>query len=337
MAKIKPVKDEKLKEEFNEKALHPLQAWKWGEFRKKTGVRVLRWGVFEEGKLVEPIQITIHQLPVVPYTVGYLPKGYFPSERQVEVLEKVAKEENCIFIKVEPKVEKKEASEKEMGFLKRNFSKGRPLFAKYNFVLDVTRDKEDILMEMKSKTRYNVRYADRKGVKVSIDNSEEAFEEYIRLLRKTTERQGFYAHGEEYQRKMWEGLRESGVAQLIKAEYEGEVLVTWILFDFGDSVYYPYGVSSRKHRNLQASSRVMWESILYAKKEGKKYFDMWGALEPDPDKSDSWYGFHRFKEGFGARHVEYVGSYDYVAKPAMYKIFRAANAARWKVLRVLKS
>lgn len=344
--KIAEIKDPKYRRQFNAVVWHPLQSWEWGEFRKKTGVIVERWGVWEKRRLKSAFQITIHPVPKTSYTVGYLPKSLFPSRAQVQVLEKVAKKHNCIFIRVEPKVEAQEVNNRQFNYLKRwGFAKGRRLFTKYNFVLDLTKSEEELLQQMKSKTRYNIRLAQRKGVEVRIDNSKKAFARYLTLMEETTKRQGFYAHTREYHEKMWESLKRSSKregkksnkqlkADLMLARYRDEIVTTWVLFQFGETMYYTYGASTRKYRQVMANNLVMWEAIRLAKERGCKYFDMWGALGPNPSKNDPWYGFHRFKEGYGGRLVEYVGTYDLVIRPVLYRWFRLVESLRWKVLKL---
>lgn len=309
-------------------AKHPLQSKEWGEFREKTGIRVAREG---------GIQVSIHKIPYTPWSVGYCPKGPMPDELQVETLKKIAEENNCIFIKCEPKVKISSIYNAQITKLKTlGFVEGRSLFTKFNFVLDVTPNEEELLASFKQKTRYNIKVAEKKGVSVKIDDSNEAFDRYLELTEETTKRQGFYAHGREYHKKMWELLHSTDIAHLLVAKYKGEIITTWILFKYGDTLYYPYGASTREHREVMANNLVMWEAIKLAKKWGLKYFDMWGALGANPDISDPWYGFHTFKAGYGARHIEYIGTYDYVAKPSLYKIFRLVEVIRWKILRMLK-
>lgn len=323
--------------EWNKQVEHPLQSWEWGEFREKTGVKVVREG---------GIQITIHKILHTPWTVGYAPKIITPlNQNTIETLKEVARENKCIFIKVEPKVENNHVTRDtftrlhEMGFVP-----GRPLFTKYNFVLDVTPTEEQLLASFKQKTRYNIRVAEKRGVTVEIDNSPTAFSKYLELTEETTKRQGFYAHGRNYHIKMWEVLNKAGIANLLVAKYptsptatqghgQGEIITTWVLFKFGDTLYYPYGASTREHREVMANNLVMWEAIKLAKKWGLHYLDMWGALGPEADPHDPWYGFHTFKVGYGARHVEYIGTWDYVAKPGLYKIYRVVENLRWWFLR----
>src|SRR5690606_10089223 len=163
------------------------------------------------------------------------------------------------------------------------------------------------LKNMHSKTRYNIRLAQRKGVYVEEDNSEKAFAEYMRLTQETTTRQKFYAHTPTYHKTLWKTLSndintKSLTYHLFHARFKDEsgktkTLVSWVLFAFKDMLYYPYGASSSEHRELMASNLIAWEAIRFGKSMQLQQFDMWGALSPDPDKKDPWYGFHRFKEG----------------------------------------
>lgn len=316
------------KAEWNAQVDHPLQSYEWGEFRELTGVKVVR----EAG-----VQITIHKIPRTQFSVGYLPKGPMPTVEQVAILKKVAKEYNCIFIKVEPKIEVTGDSFKlkeEMESI--GFVPGRSLFTPFNFVLDVTPSIEELSAAFKQKTRYNIKVAEKRGVTVEIDNSEAAFERYLQLTEETTKRQGFYAHSREYHKKMWSVLHPAGIAHLLVAKYNGEIITTWVLFKFNDTLYYPYGASTREHREVMANNLVMFTAIKLAKEWGLKYLDMWGALGPEPDSSDPWFGFHTFKSGYGARHVEYIGTWDYVAKPWLYKMYRLGEKIRWAILRLKK-
>ena len=315
---------------------HPLQSKEWGEFRERTGIKVIRTNNF---------QLTIHPIPKIGLTIGYYPKGPMPTSSVITELKQAGKKNNCVFIQLEPEVE----AEKNVG--KKLLTLGlkpsaHPLFTKYTFVLDLAKSEEELLKNMHNKTRYNIRLAERKGVTVKEENSEEAFAKYIKLTKETTTRQGFFAHTEKYHRLMWETLRVKNAefrmqknydkltAHLFVAQYEGEPLVAWILFVYKDTLYYPYGASSNKHREVMASNLMMWEAIKFGKKLGLKKFDMWGALGENPDEHDPWFGFHKFKQGYGARHVEFVGSYDLVLGPIAYQFYVVADKLRWLFLKI---
>lgn len=320
------------KQAFNEVATHPLQSWEWGEFREKTGVKVVRLGAFEGNKLTAGYQVTIHELPRVGVIVGYFPKGTMPDERQLKALEKIGRENSSLVVKLEPNV----GANQDVGqfLLDRGCKQGRPLFTQYTFEVDLTKSEEELKAAMKPKTRYNIGVAQKHGVRVAEDNSKEAFDEYWRLVQETTKRQGFYSHDEKYHRSMWETLRPSGMARMLVARYQEKVLAAWVVFVFGGVIYYPYGASSSEHREVMASNLMMWEVMRLGKRLGCKSLDMWGSLGPKPNKRDPWYGFHRFKEGYGGQLVEFLGSFDLVLKPGMYKLYRFLEEWRWKWLRL---
>lgn len=326
---------EKNKDQFNQVVSHPLQSYEWGEFRKTTGIKVIRRSLVENGKIKDGFTLTIHKVPKTKFTIGYLPKGNKPNKELLKELERIGKEEKCIFIQLEPNI-----IEIENLNLRPSF---HPLFTKFTFILDIDKAEEELLKNMHPKTRYNIKVAQKHNVNVYEDNSENAFKEYQKLTQETTNRQKFYAHTPSYHQKMWNTLKitteknpNSLTAHLLKAEYKNETLATWVLFIFHKTLYYPYGASSSKHRNVMASNLIMWEAIKFGKKHKLQKFDMWGALGNDPNHNDPWYGFHKFKEGYGAELTEFAGSYDLVINPTLYQLYKLADRTRWAYLRLRK-
>lgn len=327
------------KSAYNAVVNHPLQSWEWGEFRKTNGQIIERIGVFDKSKLVNAFQLTFHQVPILNKNVGYLPKGYMPDADQLGALKSVAKKNNAIFIKLEPNVASKvgaPSAHKNIAkfLLDNDCVPGKPLFTKYTFQLDLTQDEEILFQNLESKTRYNVNLALKKGVKIFENTSEEGMEQYIKILEETTKRQGFYAHSPEYFRTMWKELGGSGMMRIFNAVYEDTILTSWVMFIFNGVLYYPYGASRNLNREVMASNLMMWEMIRFGKAIGCHTFDMWGSLGPEPNKSDSWYGFHRFKKGYGGDLVEFIGTFDFVTDFPMYQIFKIMDSIRWKFLRL---
>nr|MBP9691097.1 peptidoglycan bridge formation glycyltransferase FemA/FemB family protein [Candidatus Woesebacteria bacterium] len=131
---------------------------------------------------------------------------------------------------------------------------------------------------------------------------------------------------------IWNHLKD-GVAHILIASYEDEPLAAYELFYFNNVLYYPYGGSSDKNRNLMASNLLMWEAIRFGKKLGATQFDMWGSMPPDYDRSSEWAGFTRFKEGYGTDFVEFIGSYDLVIEPVIYPLYNLIYKVRDTLLR----
>jgi len=323
---------------------HPLQSSEWGNFRAQTGVKTVK----KDG-----IQLTIHKVPNTPWKIGYYPKGEMPTKELITTLRQIGTEEKCIFIQLEPDViykiyrPKTETAEENPTVEKNWYEKlglvksAHPLFTKYTFVLDISKPEEELLKNMHAKTRYNIRVAQKNNVEIVEDNSDEAFKAYLHLTHATTERQKFYAHTDKYHKTQWEMLphvKTDGKlsSHLLLAKYSGKILAAWIVFVYKDTLYYPYGASSSEHREVMTSNLMMWEAIRFGKGLDLQKFDMWGALGPYPDTKDAWFGFHRFKQGYGGDLIEFVGSYDLVIDPFLYQAYKLADKARWLYLRMRK-
>jgi lipid II:glycine glycyltransferase (peptidoglycan interpeptide bridge formation enzyme) len=324
---------------YNSVVQHPLQSWEWGSFRTKTGLKVERIGFFENGKLKRAVQATFHNIPVIGKTAGYVPKAVMPDEEQLAGLKQLGKINNALFVKLEPNIAepvgKPSAHHNIANFLLNNDCKvGRPLFTKHSFILDLSKNEDELFASLDSKTRYNVNLAYKKGVRIYEDSSLQGMEQYISILEATTKRQGFYAHSPDYFRKMWESLANSGMIKIFHATYQEKVLVSWVMFLFHDVLYYPYGASLRENREVMASNLMMWEMIRFGKEKNCKSFDMWGSLGPNPNKKDPWYGFHKFKKGYGGVLHQSLGTYDLVIDKRLYGAFRVAENLRWKYLRL---
>ena len=124
---------------------------------------------------------------------------------------------------------------------------------------------------------------------------------------------------------MWKILREAGIAHLLTATYNGEIITTWILFSWKNFLYYPYGASTEKHKEVMANNLMMWEAIKFGKKLGLSTFDLWGREEGK--------GFTKFKEGYNPQVVEFLGTWDLVINKPVYRIYRIAEQIRWKILK----
>ncbi len=320
------------KETFNKRAVHPLQSWEWGEFRKKHGNTVVRLAAFDGNKITTAIPLTFSHIPHSPFTIGTSPRGDRLTKEMIAAVKAEGKKRNAIFIKLEPNVPIEKQSERFAKDLKLSGAvTGKTVFTPSTFWIDLTPNEDALLKSFHSKTRYNIRLAQRKGVEVVEDNSDKAFEEYLKIFFETTKRQGYYMHSEKYHRMMWQVLHkdmmakgEQPIARLLTARYKKEILTTWIVFVWHDFLYYPYGGSSDKHREMMSNNLMMWEAMRYGKKLGLKTFDLWGREEGK--------GFTKFKEGYNPKVVDFIGTWDLPTNP-LYKAYTIAEKMRWQFLR----
>lgn len=302
---------------------HPLQTKQWADFRSEWGNKVS----FDKTGL-----IIFTKVPYTNYTVGTFIRGSNLNKKILLDLNKIAKKYNCIFIKIEPNVLKTEKLYKE--YKKLGLIEGKRLFTPTSFWIDLTKSEDELLKSFTSKTRYNIRLAQKHGVKVEIDNSDKAFEKYLELTSETNKRQGFYSHTPKYHRLMWKHLKGK-VANLLVAKYKpndagknnvNEIVSTWILFNNKDFLYYPYGASTDKYKHVMANNLMMWEAIRFGKKLGLSTFDLWGREEGK--------GFTKFKEGYNPKVVEFIGSWDLVVNKPLYYLYTVVDKIRWFLLRL---
>lgn len=291
---------------------HPLQTKEWGEFRKEWGNEILttEFGI-----------ITLHKIPFTKFKIGIFEKGLAPTSHMLKALRHLGKQHNLIFIKLEPNQLTNNQLTKLL--IKAGALQGRRLFTPTTFWIDLTKSEEELLKSFSSKTRYNIRLAQKKRVIVKEDNSNESFEKYLELTFETAKRQGFYAHTQKYHKLMWQHLKDK-IAHLLVARYKGEIISTWILFAHDGFLYYPYGASTDKYKEVMANNLMMWEAIKFGKKLGLSTFDLWGREEGK--------GFTKFKEGYNPKVVEFLGTWDLVTS-AFYRPYKIAENIRWKILK----
>jgi lipid II:glycine glycyltransferase (peptidoglycan interpeptide bridge formation enzyme) len=299
-------------------ATHPLQTSFWEEFRREWGNGVVetKYGI-----------LTLHKIPYTKFKIAMFEKGPAPTKSMLSDLKKIGRENNLIFIKLEPNCLKSDKLIKLMQ--SEGAAQGRRLFTPTTFWIDLTPSEENLLKSFSSKTRYNIKLAERKEVTVEEDNSDNAFNKYLDLTRETIRRQGFYAHSEKYHRLMWNILKKAGIAHLLTATYQGEIITTWILFTWKKFLYYPYGASTEKHKEVMANNLMMWEAIKFGKKMGLTTFDLWGREEGK--------GFTKFKEGYNPKVIEFLGSWDLIINMPAYLIYRLEEKIRWPALKVAAS
>lgn len=305
--------------------LHPLQTAAWAAFRQSMSIAIEKISIG---------YISFHTIPHTPWTIGYMPKGPMITKSMIQEATAAGKKHNAIYIQFEPNVTN--ATNEKVPLDGTLVSSHHPLFTKYTFVMDLTKSEDELLKAMHPKTRYNIRLAEKHEVKILEDNSDTAFNEYLRLEKETTERQKFYAHSPLYHKTMWRIMKDAGIAHLFTATYQGETLAAWILFIHDGVMYYPYGASSRNHREVMAPNLLLWELVKWGKQKHYTAFDLWGAMSPTPDEKDPWYGFHRFKTGYNPEYVTFIGSYDLILQPLLYSLYRVADTIRWTLLKLRK-
>lgn len=329
---IKVITDNSRATEYNKLALHPLQTWEWGEARKKTNVEILRLGEYKGGNMINVFQLTFHKIPKTNYKVGYLPRSIIPPKDLLDFLYDYCKKNKTIFIKFEPDVVK-QSNNLTMKQLNNFVKSPHPLFPSWTQILNLTKTEGELLKSFHSKTRYNIRLAEKKGVVVKEMSNDQGFKIFSKLYFETCKRQKYFGHTPNYHKIVWESFKKN-IAHILIAFYNDVPLAAYELFYFKNTLYYPYGGTSILFRNLMASNLLMWKVILLGKKLGANKFDMWGSLGPNYDSTDDWSGFTRFKEGYNTKFTEFIGSYDLIINNNLYCLYNYLYKFREQYLKL---
>lgn len=327
------------KNQYNALVKHPIQTWEWGDFLISQGHKVYRLGIFDNNQMVGAYTLNFHKVPHTTYSIGVFQRGPQVDAEMLANIAKIARDENAIFIKFEPEVIQKTfnieglATDHGVNMTFPNMVVSpKVAFFPHTYLVDLTQSEDDLLANLHSKTRYNIKLANRHNVQIVDGTSDQGFEIYLKLLVDTTHRQGFYLHTEKYHRDLWRILKNTGLVKIMLAQYNGQTLAAYMLFILKDRLFYPYGASIDEHREVMAPTLLMWETVKLGKRLGCKNFDMWGSLGPDAKENQWGYGFHRFKQGFGGQLVQFVGSYDYVTNHQLYQLYNLVDKYRWQFL-----
>ncbi len=111
-------------------------------------------------------------------------------------------------------------------------------------------------------------------------------------------------------------------ARPLIAEVAGQPVAAAVIFRFGSTAWFLYGMSSELHREKMPNYLLQWEAIRSAKSAGCEIYDMWGAPETfGPD--DPLWGVYRFKDGFQGTVARSLGAWDLPLKPTLHRLYRS--------------
>jgi lipid II:glycine glycyltransferase (peptidoglycan interpeptide bridge formation enzyme) len=282
-------------------------------------------------------QVLFRSLPGGLGSIAYVPKGPvvdFGDQTSLEALldtiHPLARQQRAICLKIEPDFEDSPTLVERLGSL--GFRPGPQVIQpRQTILVNLDAEPNEILARMKSKTRYNIRLAGRKGVTIRAGD-ETDLPAFYRLMEVTAERDGFGIHTQAYYEAAHRLFVLSDHGRLLLAEYEGQLLAGLVVLAFGDTACYMYGASSSQHRNRMPTYLLQWEAMLWAREQGCRTFDLWGVPDEDEDtleaeftkRNDGLWGVYRFKRGFGGRLVRTVGAWDLVYAPLRYKLYTLA-------------
>lgn len=299
-----------------------LSSWNWGEFQEMMGNKVWRLGIFKsDGELFSVALVakikakrgTFLFIPHGPVIKNYRELFSVILGALLGELTKIAKAENCSFIRVSPISERNEENArtfKESGFREAPIH----IHPELTWELDINSSEEEIFRGMRKTTRYLIRQAQKnQDVKIEKSSGLTALENFQGLYLATVNRQHFFPFSSQYMKNEFSVFSKDGEIILLLGKYRDEIVSGGIFVFWQGIGFYHHGASSLKYPKIPVSHLMLWEAIKEAKRRGCKKFNFWGIApfsQESAIKKHPWYGLTLFKMGFGGYKKEYVKTQD---------------------------
>lgn len=298
-----------------------LQSWSWGEFHKALGKIINRTGFYENNKLVgimlsiiEPARrgkyLTVPGGPIIDWQKKDIADAFLNQIKQI------AKESNCVFVRVRPQLKKDDFSInlfKSLGFIKAPMH----LHAELTSQLDITKSEEELLTQMRKTTRYEIKKALKENIKTIKSNNPSDIKKFYDLQIETSKRQKFVPFSYKFLYEQFKILAQNGNALLYKAEFEKKLLAQAFIIFYGQEAVYHYGASTDEGRRYPGAYLIQWEAIKEAKKRGMTRYNFWGVA-PENNQNHRFSGLSLFKRGFGGEDFEYLHAQDLIINKPKY-------------------
>ncbi len=346
---------------------HLLQTSPWGELKSRFGWRADRVALADaDGKLVAGALILYRK--VAGLTLAYVPKGPLTDWRNrsqtdalLAAIRAQAKQAGAAFLKIEPDLA--DTAENQTVLASYGFRPSpQTVQPRSTITLDISGEESAILARMKSKWRYNIRLAGRKGVVVH-QGSRADLAHFAALMETTGDRDNFDVHSADYYAAAYDLLVAADRAVFLYATFEGQPLASIVVTVTGRTACYLWGASSNRERNRMPNHALQWAAIRWARQRGATRYDLWGIPDPigqlatplpgarmaadavpvsldDLPEGDLW-GVFRFKQGFGGDVVRTVGAWDLALNPVLYAAYQKGlgdsgrgdrGSGKWRIM-----
>ncbi|HEX6139287.1 MAG TPA: peptidoglycan bridge formation glycyltransferase FemA/FemB family protein [Candidatus Limnocylindria bacterium] len=291
------------------------QLWAWGELRESFGWRPLRIAVGDDPDRppLAVAQVLLRRVPALGWQLAYVPRGPVGHldeapvrDAMVAALRSLGRSDGVATLKLDPE------ATPDSGFgaalLAPPWRAAAKVQPPRTRVVDLAAGEEELLAALRKKHRQYVHKAERAGIGVErLDGStdsataRQALDDFHAIYAYTAERAGFVARARHYDDRVWSLFAPSGHARLAFATLDGRRVATLFHFTCGDRAAEAFGGMTDDGAESRANYLLKWASIIGFKQEGFAVYDLWGLATG---------GIAQFKEGFGGRHVDYVGARD---------------------------
>lgn len=306
---------------LNHEEANFLHSWLWGYFNEKIGKTITRTGFYEEGKIIGVLLTIVEKSKRGKFLI--VPGGPIIDWKNKKLvitvfneIRKIAKDNKCVFARIRPQLISDENSKN----IFKNFGlKNAPthLHAELTTQLDITKSEDEILSNMRKATRYEIKKAQKMGIRTEKTTDPKSIEKFYDIQIDTARRQKFVPFTLSYLFEQFKVFAENDNALLFNSYFENKLLAQAFVIFYGSEAVYHYGTGTDLGRKYPGAYLIQWEAIKEAKQRGIKRYNFWG-IAPLEKTSHRFAGISLFKRGFGGKDVEYLHAQDLIINYPKY-------------------
>ena len=259
----------------------------------------------------------------------YLPYGPVADTKDgfkdaLEDLENLAKEQNTIFIRIEPR------NPEFIKLFPEKTQKSHDLNPKETWILDLTGTDEEFKSRLPSRLLRYYRNREKNGIKIETSKNPDDIKYLLDLQKALAKEKNISTFSEDYLKTE---LSQS-FATLYLAKYQNpdtnreEIIAAGLVFDYDKTRYNLQGAQTDEGRKLHATGILTIQLIEDAREKDLKTFDFWGIAPEGAPDTHPWAGFTNFKKTFKGYELDFAGTYDIIIKPAKYKTYQLMRKIR---------
>ena len=229
-----------------------MQSFFWAEFRNLLGWETFKIGIEESNKLIGGAVVakyshysygnflSIAEGPLIPYESPCAEQIFNRFIEEIDVIANLSGERRSSHLSIEPKLHKVPSYFSRFVKSPTDQQPFRTLF------IDLSLNEKEILLQMKPKGRYNIGIAQKRGVAVVEKKIQEGMKDFMILYHEFVERMKISAKDDSYFACLSSVLEKEKNAWIYHAVYQGTILSSALVIDYGELTTYLYGASSKE-------------------------------------------------------------------------------------------
>lgn len=264
----------------------------------------------------------------------YLPYGPVAKDQKslksaLKELEILAKEQNSLFIRIEPQ------NREDFNKIKpKNARKSHDLNPKETWILDLTGSDEEYHQKLPSRLLRYYKNREKNGLKIETSHNPDDIRYLLDLQKALAKEKNISTFSENYLKT--ELSQPFSTLYLVKRQNpqdanREEIVAAGLVFDDDKTRYNLQGAQSDQGRKLHATGILTIQLIEDARNKNLRTFDFWGIAPAGAPKNHPWAGFTNFKKTFEGQEQDYAGTYDLIQKPLKYKLYQILRSIRRKI------